>query len=97
MNQFYSYKIVIDKKARKALIDLPKSESKAIILKLHALVSSSSDQFDIKKLQSYENLYRLRIGSYRVIFVVVTKQKEILVVAVGHRKDIYDIAKRLSL
>jgi mRNA interferase RelE/StbE len=96
MNQFLSYKIVIEKRARKVLTDLPKSESKKIVLKLQSLVSTESDQFDIKKLQGYEDLYRLRVGSYRVIFVVITAQKELFVVAIGHRREIYDIAKRMK-
>ena len=33
--------------------------------------------------------YRLRIGNYRVLFDVNWKKKEIYIVKVGHRKDIY--------
>jgi mRNA interferase RelE/StbE len=33
--------------------------------------------------------FRFRIGDYRVIFDIDKKRKAIIVLAVGHRKDIY--------
>ena len=36
-----------------------------------------------------EKLYRLRVGDYRVIMDIDNNQLRILVVEVGHRRDIY--------
>jgi len=36
-----------------------------------------------------ENLFRLRVGSYRVIFRKDKRDLIILIVRIGHRKDIY--------
>jgi mRNA interferase RelE/StbE len=44
---------------------------------------------DVKKLAGYEDRYRLRVGDYRVIYDVTDKQLVILVVGVGHRREIY--------
>ena len=44
---------------------------------------------DIKKLAGYEDRYRLRVGDYRVIYAVVDQQLIILVLGVGHRREIY--------
>jgi mRNA interferase RelE/StbE len=33
--------------------------------------------------------YRLRIGNYRVLFDVSWKKKEIYILKIGHRRDIY--------
>jgi mRNA interferase RelE/StbE len=45
---------------------------------------------NIKRLAgSKENLYRLRVGDYRVIFKKEEKQLVILIVRIGHRKEIY--------
>jgi mRNA interferase RelE/StbE len=43
---------------------------------------------DVKKLAGYEDRYRLRVGDYRVIYEILDKQLVILVVGVGHRREI---------
>jgi mRNA interferase RelE/StbE len=44
---------------------------------------------NVKKLTGYEDRYRLRVGDYRVIYDVTDKVLVILVVGVGHRREIY--------
>ena len=44
---------------------------------------------NVKKLTGYEDRYRLRVGNYRVIYDVTDKELVILVVGVGHRREIY--------
>jgi mRNA interferase RelE/StbE len=44
---------------------------------------------NVKKLTGYEDRYRLRVGDYRVIYEVMEGQLVILVVGVGHRREIY--------
>lgn len=44
---------------------------------------------DIKKLQGNEDRYRLRVGDYRIIYEISDGQLVILVVGVGHRREIY--------
>lgn len=45
---------------------------------------------NIKKLgETDEALYRLRVGRYRVIFKKEEKWLVILIVRIGHRKDVY--------
>ncbi|MGP6174284.1 type II toxin-antitoxin system RelE family toxin [Corynebacterium sp. A21] len=43
----------------------------------------------VKKLQGGEGEYRLRVGSYRVIYDINDGELIILVLHLGHRKDIY--------
>lgn len=44
---------------------------------------------NIKKLAVDEDFYRLRVGSYRVIFKKEEKRLIILILRIGHRKEIY--------
>ena len=44
---------------------------------------------NVKKLAGYEDRYRLRVGDYRVIYDVMDGHLVILVVGVGHRREIY--------
>jgi mRNA interferase RelE/StbE len=42
----------------------------------------------IKRLQGEES-YRLRVGDYRVLYTVDDRAKVILILAVGHRREVY--------
>jgi mRNA interferase RelE/StbE len=39
---------------------------------------------------SYKGHRRLRVSDYRVIYRIEEEQKTVYVVAIGHRKDVYD-------
>ena len=43
----------------------------------------------LKKLSAEEDLYRLRIGDYRIIYQVQGKALLILILKLGHRKNVY--------
>jgi mRNA interferase RelE/StbE len=44
----------------------------------------------VKKYRSEANdIYRIRVGNYRVIYVVEDDRLLVMVVRVGHRKDVY--------
>jgi mRNA-degrading endonuclease RelE of RelBE toxin-antitoxin system len=38
-------------------------------------------------------LYRIRIGDYRVVYGISQEKKEIYLITVGHRKNIYNNVK----
>jgi mRNA interferase RelE/StbE len=43
-----------------------------------------------KKLKgNYEDLYRIRIGDYRIIYSIEDKIQVVDIRQIGHRKDIY--------
>ncbi len=42
-----------------------------------------------KKLQGYQDYYRLRVGMYRVIYKVGKKIEIITIIKIGHRKEAY--------
>ena len=43
----------------------------------------------LKKLNGAEELYRIRVGDYRVVYQIEDKDLMILVVNVGNRREIY--------
>jgi len=43
----------------------------------------------VKKLASVQNLYRIRVGDYRVVYEIRDRALIIVVVKVGHRRDVY--------
>ena len=43
-----------------------------------------------KKLSGQKDLYRIRVGDYRVVYQFNAGKLVILIVRLGHRKDIYN-------
>jgi mRNA interferase RelE/StbE len=65
---------------------LDNKEAKRIIEKLKEAAENPTSFFE--RLVGREE-YKLRVGDYRVIANVLTKDKKILVRSIGHRKNIY--------
>lgn len=79
-------KVQYHKKAIKFINSLPTHDKQRIKSAIQNLVVNPSI-CDIKPLQGYKDLYRLRVGNYRVIY---TKDNTILFIAdIGNRGDIY--------
>jgi mRNA interferase RelE/StbE len=43
----------------------------------------------VSKLEGEANLYRIRVRDYRIVYQIQDKELIVLVVKIGHRKDIY--------
>ena len=88
------YSVVFSREADKDLHKLEKKTITKVLEKIRDLTSDRSSHLNIKKLKLKSQLYRLKFGDYRVVYCI--KQKEIIVqiVAVGHRKNVYDILSR---
>lgn len=82
------YKVQIDNRAKREIKKLPHEVRQPI---LNAIGSLASDPrpIGVVKLTNNDHLYRIRIGNYRVIYQIKDNQCIILVVAVGHRRDVY--------
>ncbi|HJD55500.1 MAG TPA: type II toxin-antitoxin system RelE/ParE family toxin [Rickettsia endosymbiont of Pyrocoelia pectoralis] len=83
------YKIELAPNAQRQLKKLSKQLQLTIIQKLEDLKTTPLP-VGIKKLSGIDNLYRLRIGNYRVIYQVDHKILLILILKIGDRKEVYD-------
>ncbi len=83
------YEVLLSKAARKQLASLPVFIHNKIIEDIFDLAAAPRPA-GCKKLKGYKNSYRIRVGDYRIIYDVEDKILRILVIAVGHRKDIYE-------
>ena len=86
------YSLLFDRKAVKELSKIDKPFQRIIKGKLELLATNPEVlKNDIKILRGkVPNLYRLRVGNYRVIYRQDNDKLIILIVRIGHRKDIYD-------
>ncbi len=42
-----------------------------------------------RKLTGYDDVFRIRVGVYRIIYSVSGRKLVIVILKIGHRKDIY--------
>ena len=49
---------------------------------------------NIKKLKSKFALYRLRAGDYRIVYTIEHQKIIVYVIAIGHRKEVYETLSR---
>ncbi|MCX6773690.1 MAG: type II toxin-antitoxin system RelE/ParE family toxin [Candidatus Micrarchaeota archaeon] len=82
------YELIYSPEALKQLEKLEKDIRERIITALERL-RIRPESCDIKKLTGMRG-YRFRVGDYRVIFDMEKERLMILVLKIGHRKNIYD-------
>lgn len=80
------YQIIIKKKAKKFIDDLPTNERSRVV----AAIERLPDGEDIKKLKGRDNLLRLRVGQYRIIYTVDNGELIVYVIDAGNRGQIYN-------
>ena len=80
------YQVVIKKKAKKFIDKLPKDEKIRVVSAISLLPNGE----DVKKLKGHDNLLRLRVGAYRIIYTVDNGKCIVFVIDAGHRGEIYN-------
>jgi mRNA interferase RelE/StbE len=83
-----SYKIIWKHSAEKDLRRIDKQHISRIV-KPVADLSNNPSPSKHRKLLGTEVSYRIRIGNYRVVYQIDTKEKLIIIYHIRHRKDIY--------
>ncbi|MCE5172313.1 type II toxin-antitoxin system RelE/ParE family toxin [Paenibacillus profundus] len=85
-----NFKVDFSSEAKKYLKKLDKPTAKKIISAIEALRDDPYNTTHTKKMKGYEGeFYRLRVGSYRIIYEILNGKLLILIVKVGSRGDIY--------
>ena len=83
-----SYSLFVQPSAQNALAKLERDIRYRIGSRIDALARDPRPP-GTEKLSGTQDLYRIRIGEYRVIHPIRDKELRVLVVRVGHRKDVY--------
>ena len=83
-----SYEVVLARSARKELEVLSHNLMNRILVKIEAL-GDAPRPGGCRKLQGSGDLYRIRIGDYRVLYEVDDARRMVDVIAVRHRSEAY--------
>ena len=84
------YRVEFTKSAKKEFDRLSEKIQGKVVEALELLSSNPfSELLRIKKLKGAPSLYRIRLGDYRVVYQVRQNILVILVIKIGHRKEMY--------
>ncbi len=83
------FNLSFKKSAEKELRRVPNPPLKAILKRVEALMLSPRPH-DAAMLKGGERNWRIRQGDYRIIYEVRDEAKEIVIIKIGHRRDVYD-------
>lgn len=83
------YKVIFSKSADEQLESIPKSDVKKIIKKAEKLGSDPFPPGHEHIKGSHVAAYRVRQGDYRILYTVQEEKLIILVIKIGHRREVY--------
>lgn len=85
------YEVVFKKSALKELQGLPDKIQQKILDAVQLLsLNPYTELLQIKKMKGADSLYRFRINDYRVVYVLENRLIKIIIIKIGHRKDVYE-------
>ena len=87
-----SFAVLLHPKAARSLKKLPSSVRARIVAAAKELEGSPEKGDQLKPSQ----FWRLRVGDYRVIYEIDRQTNRVIVLYVGHRRNVYDDFSRLT-
>jgi mRNA interferase RelE/StbE len=83
-----AYEVVVAPAADRQLRKLPTNVQRRIVSAAEQL-SVNPRPPGVKKLEGGDELYRIRVGDYRIIYQIAEQQVLVLILRIAHRKDAY--------
>jgi mRNA interferase RelE/StbE len=84
-----SYAVEVKPPARKELEALPDNVLARVVRKLEALAETPRPT-GCKKLKGYKDHWRVRVGDWRVVYIIDDAAKSVSVTRIAHRRDVYE-------
>jgi mRNA interferase RelE/StbE len=81
-------KVIISPRAEKEIKIISKLNQIIISKSIRSLPKTNDQQ-----LKGYKNIYRTRIGDYRIVYK--RTKYEVYIVLIGHRREIYKLLERM--
>lgn len=87
-----TFQVIIDPKVpKKAKKYLSKAHQKKLFEFVETLQYDPfpRNKFDLRKIKSFENLYALRLGKYRVLYVILWDKRVVIIEDILPRESAY--------
>ncbi len=82
-----AYTVVLARRAQRAIDRLPSADAQRIYVATQALAQNPRPAGCVKLAGSPD--WRIRVGSYRVIYAIDDAAAVVTVLKVGHRREVY--------
>ena len=83
-----TYQVELSPAAQRQLAKLPHEEQARLAIAIKSFAAEPRPPGS-KKLKDQANTYRLRVGKYRILYDVYDRVLWVLILKVGHRKEVY--------
>lgn len=83
------WKVLWEKRALEDLLSIAKKDAQLIVEKVENYLSKDPLKLGKPLKGQLKNLYRYRVGNYRVVYAIEKEEVTILVVRIGKRDEIY--------
>lgn len=84
-----SYAVELKPSARKELESLPDTVLARVVRKVESLANDPRPA-GCKKLKGYKDQWRVRIGDWRVVYIIDDAARLLSVTRIAHRREVYD-------
>ena len=82
------YEVEISRSAERQLRRLPRMDQVRVVRVMQALADNPIPR-GARKLSGFDDVFRVRTGRYRILYSVSRRRLIIVVLKVGHRRDVY--------
>ncbi len=82
------YSVLFSPSAERDLTALDKPVQRRVMAKIEAL-GENPRPAGVTKLQGEADAWRIRVGDYRVLYIIEDGRLVVLVVKIGHRREVY--------
>jgi mRNA interferase RelE/StbE len=83
------YAIETKPSARKELENLSDTLISRLVPKIEAMAANPRPT-GCRKLRGYKDLWRIRVGDYRVVYIIDDDRKMVSITRIAHRRDVYE-------
>jgi len=83
-----TYSVELEPAAFRQLKRVPRANQPRVTEQINSLADEPRPA-GCEKLTDMNNAWRIRVGDYRVVYVVDDQQQIVVVTRIGHRRDVY--------
>ncbi len=81
------YEVITPRRVQRIIASLPTADGERVLAAIRALAHDPRPS-GVTKLRG-EDLWRIRVGDYRVVYAIEDQRLVVTIVRVGHRREVY--------